>query len=53
MNGSSYSLNQQAQFGARYADDLEGQNDEMLEGLNAKVKLLKDVCAIQLLQTLN
>jgi hypothetical protein len=24
-------------------DDLEGQNDEALEGLAAKVKLLKDV----------
>jgi hypothetical protein len=23
---------------------LEGQNDEQLEGLSAKVKLLKDVC---------
>ncbi|KAK0198595.1 protein transport protein BET1 [Armillaria mellea] len=29
--------------GHRYADDLEGQNDEMLEGLSAKVKLLKDI----------
>ena len=29
--------------GHRYADDLEGQNDEALEGLSAKVKLLKDV----------
>lgn len=29
--------------GHRYADDLEGQNDEHLEGLTAKVKLLKDV----------
>ena len=27
----------------RFADDLEGQNDEALEGLSAKVKLLKDV----------
>jgi len=43
LNGSSYSLNQQPQFGARYVDDLEGQNDEMLEGLSAKVKLLKDI----------
>jgi hypothetical protein len=32
----------------RYADDLEGQNDEQLEGLTAKVKLLKDVCFISL-----
>jgi len=30
-------------LGHRYADDLEGQNDEQLEGLSAKVKLLKDV----------
>lgn len=29
--------------GHRFADDLEGQNDEMLEGLSAKVKLLKNV----------
>ncbi|KAH7883882.1 hypothetical protein F5I97DRAFT_1831484 [Phlebopus sp. FC_14] len=29
--------------GYRYADDLEGQNDEQLEGLSAKVKLLKDI----------
>ncbi|KIY51366.1 protein transport protein BET1, partial [Fistulina hepatica ATCC 64428] len=29
--------------GHRYADDLEGQNDEHLEGLSAKVKLLKDI----------
>jgi blocked-early-in-transport protein 1 len=29
--------------GHRYADDLEGQNDEAIEGLTAKVKLLKDV----------
>lgn len=29
--------------GHRYADDLEGQNDEALAGLTAKVKLLKDV----------
>lgn len=32
-----------AASGHRYADDLEGQNDENLEGLTAKVKLLKDV----------
>lgn len=36
-NDTSYSN------GQRYADDLEGQNDEALEGLSAKVKLLKDV----------
>jgi len=29
--------------GHRYADDLEGQNDEAIEGLSAKVKLLKDI----------
>ncbi|KAJ3551219.1 hypothetical protein NM688_g4830 [Phlebia brevispora] len=28
--------------GQRFADDLEGQNDEALNGLTAKVKLLKD-----------
>ncbi|EIM92774.1 protein transport protein BET1 [Stereum hirsutum FP-91666 SS1] len=32
-----------AGMGHRYADDLEGQNDEALEGLSAKVKLLKDI----------
>ncbi|KAH9921975.1 uncharacterized protein BXZ73DRAFT_91674 [Epithele typhae] len=30
-------------LGQRYADDLESQNDEHLEGLTAKVKLLKDI----------
>jgi len=29
--------------GHRFADDLESQNDEQLEGLSAKVKLLKDI----------
>ena len=29
--------------GTRFADDLEGQNDEAIEGLSAKVKLLKEV----------
>jgi len=32
-----------APSGHRFADDLEGQNDERLEGLTAKVKLLKDI----------
>ena len=27
----------------RFADDLEGQNDEAIEGLSAKVKMLKEV----------
>lgn len=31
--------------GHRYVDDLEGQNDEHLDGLAAKVKVLKDVSA--------
>lgn len=33
----------------RTAEDLEGQNDEKLEGLSAKVKMLKDVsiCALE------
>lgn len=34
----------QAYSQARTAEDLEGQNDEQLEGLNAKVKMLKNVC---------
>jgi len=29
--------------GHRYADDLEGQNDEAIDGLSNKVKLLKEV----------
>jgi blocked-early-in-transport protein 1 len=29
--------------GHQFADDLESQNDEQLEGLSAKVKLLKDI----------
>ncbi|KAJ1309652.1 hypothetical protein OPQ81_006419 [Rhizoctonia solani] len=29
--------------GQRFAEDLEGQNDERLEGLTAKVKILKDI----------
>jgi len=29
--------------GHRYADDLEGQNDEALDGLSSKVRLLKDL----------
>jgi len=47
-NGSSsYSMDHHQQhapqFNTRHADDLESQNDEMLEGLGAKVKLLKDI----------
>lgn len=33
--------------GHRYADDLEGQNDEALEGLSSKVKQLKDVSELK------
>ncbi|KAI9460238.1 protein transport protein BET1 [Lactarius psammicola] len=29
--------------GTRFADDLEGQNDDAIEGLSAKVKLLKEI----------
>jgi blocked-early-in-transport protein 1 len=43
---SPYELPLHASSGHRYADDLEGQNDEHLEGLSAKVKLLKDVCCL-------
>ncbi|KAI9512353.1 protein transport protein BET1 [Russula earlei] len=32
-----------ASAGARFADDLEGQNDEAIEGLSAKVKMLKEI----------
>jgi hypothetical protein len=39
-------LSRQQSNGHRYADDLEGQNDEAIEGLSAKVKLLKDVSLI-------
>jgi len=42
FGGSVYTAAPQA-AGHRYADDLEGQNDEALEGLSAKVKLLKDI----------
>ena len=27
-------------------DDLEGQNDDAIQGLSAKVKMLKEVCAV-------
>jgi len=40
---SPFTYNPSGPSGQRYADDLEGQNDEALEGLAAKVKLLKDV----------
>lgn len=40
---SPYSSPNPEPYGHRYVDDLEGQNDEALEGLAAKVKLLKDV----------
>lgn len=40
---SPYSSPNPGPSGHRYVDDLEGQNDEALEGLAAKVKLLKDV----------
>ncbi|KAF8559384.1 hypothetical protein OG21DRAFT_1480736 [Imleria badia] len=40
---SSPELPLHAPSGHRYTDDLEGQNDEQLEGLSAKVKLLKDI----------
>ncbi|KAG8220077.1 hypothetical protein J3R82DRAFT_1095 [Butyriboletus roseoflavus] len=40
---SPFELPLHAPPGHRYADDLEGQNDEQLEGLSAKVKMLKDI----------
>jgi hypothetical protein len=39
----------QVASGQRFADDLEGQNDEALEGLTGKVKILKEVCLFVLL----
>ncbi|KAJ7630730.1 hypothetical protein FB45DRAFT_916416, partial [Roridomyces roridus] len=42
-SGRSSPYRDQEPTGHRFADDLEGQNDEQLEGLSAKVKLLKDV----------
>jgi len=42
--GSSNPSSDAAVFaGARFADDLEGQNDEAIEGLSAKVKMLKEI----------
>jgi len=41
--GGIYSQGGHQLNGQRYADDLEGQNDEAIEGLSAKVKLLKDI----------
>ncbi|KNZ71467.1 Protein transport protein bet1 [Termitomyces sp. J132] len=40
---SPFSSSYTASNGQRYADDLESQNDEALEGLSAKVKLLKEI----------
>jgi len=43
-SGRSSPYDHHSEFTAqRYVDDLEGQNDEQLEGLSAKVKLLKDI----------
>ncbi|KAF8343827.1 uncharacterized protein EI90DRAFT_3027214 [Cantharellus anzutake] len=39
MNGNSTTLRYQSQ---RTAEELESQNDERIDGLNAKIKLLKD-----------
>ncbi|PPQ98270.1 hypothetical protein CVT26_013538 [Gymnopilus dilepis] len=49
FGGSAYNSSASGLYepaGHRYADDLEGQNDEALEGLTAKVKLLKDVSVL-------
>ncbi|KAJ6604443.1 hypothetical protein DFH09DRAFT_1122712 [Mycena vulgaris] len=42
-SGRSSPLQNYEPNGHRFADDLEGQNDEQLDGLSAKVKLLKDI----------
>ncbi|GAA93446.1 uncharacterized protein L969DRAFT_96030 [Mixia osmundae IAM 14324] len=41
--GSNGSAQESSYASNRTADDLEGQNDEHLEGLSAKVKMLKDI----------
>jgi blocked-early-in-transport protein 1 len=46
-SGRSSPLQHYEPNGHRFADDLEGQNDEQLDGLSAKVKLLKDVRELQ------
>jgi len=40
---STFDDNRYQPSGQRFADDPEGQNDEQLEGLSAKDKLLKDI----------
>jgi len=44
-SGRSTPFHEQSNFGGRQrsAEELESQNDEAIEGLTAKVKLLKDV----------
>jgi len=36
MDGTSFAA-------TRFADDLEGQNDDAIEGLSTKIKVLKEV----------
>ena len=43
MRPSSSQSHASAYASQRQAEDLEGQNDEEIEGLGAKVKMLKDV----------
>ena len=44
---SSPYISQSAQtYSNRTADELESQNDEAMEGLSAKVKMLKDVSVV-------
>ena len=43
MRPSSSNSHNSAYASQRQAEDLEGQNDEEIEGLGAKVKMLKDV----------
>jgi blocked-early-in-transport protein 1 len=45
-SGRSTPFYGQSSFGSRQrsAEEVESQNDEAIEGLTAKVKLLKDVC---------
>ncbi|KAH9982223.1 hypothetical protein BGW80DRAFT_1161823, partial [Lactifluus volemus] len=43
-NNNNNNTSDSAAFpGARFVDDLEGQNDDAVQGLSAKVKILKEI----------
>jgi blocked-early-in-transport protein 1 len=43
LNGGTNSSSGRGLFGSRTAEQLEEQNDDRLEGLTAKVRILKDI----------